>query len=173
MNESSFSLAWPDEPSRVRAIAVRTLRAAFTVFVLDGLYVIVVFSLILHRTTAERIFQGIAYALVGPGALSGGHESAALGILLHFAVSLGWSAVWMAVYESSASVRRVVDPAPRAAVVGAAYGMVVWLAMHFIVLPFTYAKPGPIFTLGSLLVLLAHLLVVGPPIVLLERRGER
>ena len=39
MNESSFSLAWPDAPSRVRDIAVRTLRAAFTVFVLDGLYV--------------------------------------------------------------------------------------------------------------------------------------
>ena len=146
------------------------LRAALAVFVLDGLYVVVVFVLILRRTTVERLFQGIAFAVLGPAALTGGWGTASLGVLLHFSVALGWSAVWMIAYEQSDLLLRATITAPGAAIVGAAYGMFVWLAMHFVVLPLTYAKPGPLLGFGSILVAVAHLLVVGPPIVLLERR---
>ena len=158
-------LAAPD-----RGVMGRVLRAAAAVFVLDGLYVLVVFVLILRRTTVERLFQGIAFAVLGPAALTGGWATASLGVILHFSVALGWSAVWMIVYERSDLLLRATITAPRAAVVGAAYGMFVWLAMHFVVLPLTYAKPGPLLAFGSILVAVAHLLVVGPPIVLLERR---
>lgn len=148
----------------------RVLRAAAAVFVLDGLYVVVVFVLILRRTTVERVFQGIAYAVLGPAAFTGGWGTAALGLMLHFSVALGWSAVWMVAYERSDLLVRATITLPRAIIVGAAYGMFVWLAMHFIVLPMTYAKPGPLLNFGSILVGVAHLLVVGPPIVLLTRR---
>jgi hypothetical protein len=148
----------------------RVLRAALAVFVLDGLYVIVVFVLILRRTTVERVFQGIAYAVLGPAAFTGGWASAALGLMLHFSVALGWSAVWMIAYERSDLLVHATITLPRAIIAGAAYGIFVWLAMHFIVLPLTYAKPGPLLNFGSILVGVAHLLVVGPPIVLMERR---
>ena len=153
-----------------RGVIGRVLRAATAVFVLDGLYVLVVFVLILRRTTVERVFQGIAYAVLGQTAFSGGWSSAFLGVLLHFSVALAWSVVWMVVYERSDFLQRATATPMRAVLVGAAYGIFVWLAMHFIVLPLTYAKPGPLLNFGSILVGVAHLLVVGPPIVLLERR---
>ena len=140
------------------------------VFVLDGLYVLVVFVLILQRTTVERVFQGIAYAVLGQAAFSGGWSSASLGVLLHFSVALAWSVVWVVAYERTDFLLRATATPMRAVLVGAAYGIFVWLAMHFIVLPLTYAKPGPLLNFGSILVGVAHLLVVGPPIVLLERR---
>ena len=146
------------------------LRAALAVFVLDGLYVVVVFVLILRRTTVERLFQGIAFAVLGPAALTGGRATASLGVLLHFCVALAWSVVWMIAYERSDLLLRATITARGAAIVGAAYGIFVWLAMHFVVLPLTYATPGPLLGFGSILVAVAHLLVVGPPIVLLERR---
>jgi hypothetical protein len=148
------------------------LRAALAVFVLDGLYVIVVFVLILRRTTVERVFQGIAYAVLGPAAFTAGWASAALGLMLHFSVALGWSAVWMIAYERSDLLLHATITVPRAILAGAAYGIFVWLAMHFIVLPLTYAKPGPLLNFGSILVGIAHLLVVGPPIVLIERASD-
>ena len=151
-------------------IVGRVLRAAVAVFFLDGLYVIVVFVLILQRTTLQRLFQGIAYALQGQSAFEGEWFSAFFGLLLHFAVALAWSVVWMIAYERSESVRRATNTTAKAVLVGAAYGLFVWLAMHFVVLPLTHAKPGALFTFGSMLVALAHLVVVGPPIVLLERR---
>jgi hypothetical protein len=148
------------------------LRAALAVFVLDGLYVIVVFVLILRRTTVERVFQGIAYAVLGPAAFTSGWAAAALGVVLHFSVALGWSAVWMIAYERSDLLLRATITLPRAIIAGAAYGIFVWLAMHFIVLPLTYAKPGPLLNFGSILVGIAHLLGVGPPIVLIERARD-
>jgi hypothetical protein len=158
-------LAPPD-----RGVMGRVLRAAAAVFVLDGLYVLVVFVLILQRTTVERVFQGIAYAVLEQAAFSGGWWSAFLGVLLHFSVALAWSVVWIVAYERSDFLQRATATPMRAVLVGAAYGIFVWLAMHFIVLPLTHAKPGPLLTFGSILVAVAHLLVVGPPIVLLERR---
>jgi hypothetical protein len=44
--------------------------------------------------------------------------------------------------------------------------------MQLIILPRTYATPGPLLTRGAMLVLLAHVLVVGPPIVLIARHHE-
>ena len=79
----------------------------------------------------------------------------------------------MIAYERSEFLRRATITPARATLVGVAYGLFIWLAMHFVVLPLTYAKPGPLFTFGSILVALAHLLVVGPPIVLLGRSHVR
>jgi len=155
-----------------RGPTARVLRAALAVFVLDGLYVVLVFVLILRRTTFERMFQGIASAVQGPSAFSGGWPAVAFGLVLHFSVALGWSLVWLFAYERSELLRRATSSVPRAALVGAAYGLFVWLAMHFLVLPLTHAKPGALFTFSSILVAIAHLLVVGPPIVLLERTDE-
>jgi len=157
-------------PTGVGVVA-RIARAAGTVWLLDGLYVVVVFAGMLHATTAQRIFQGIARAVLGPPAFSGGATTTAIGVFMHFLVALSWSCVWAAVYESSAAIRRAVASAGRALAVGVAYGVFVWLSMRYLVLPLTHSPPaGPIMARGTLLVLLAHITVIGPPIVLLERR---
>jgi len=157
-----------DIASKIR----RVLLAGITVAILDGLYVVVVFAVILDATTAERIFQGIARALLGQSASSGGWGTAAFGMFLHSMVAMGWSSVWAIIYENSRSLRqRVVNVRP-ALVVGASYGVFVWAAMRYAVLPLTKAVTGPLMSRGTALVLLAHILVVGPPIVMIYRHRE-
>ncbi len=160
-----------DRPSAAD-IAARIGKAAATVWLLDGLYVIVVFAILLHVVAAQRIFQGIAHAVLGQPAYSGGASTTALGVVLHFLVALGWSCVWALIYESNEATRRFVARRGRALAAGVVYGVFVWLAMRFMVLPLTHNPPSDSITArANLLVLLAHVLVVGPPIVLLERRA--
>jgi hypothetical protein len=169
----STSVVGTEISARTPGVIARVFRAALVVFALDGLYVVVVFVLILQRTTVKRMFQGIAFAVLGQPAFTGGWPAASLGLLLHFSVALAWSVVWMIAYQRSERLQRATIATTRAAVVGAVYGLFIWLAMHFVVLPLTYAKPGPLFTFSSMLVAMAHLLVVGPPIALLERSHVR
>jgi hypothetical protein len=172
MTTSSLSLSDAGARSATRGIAARIARAAATVWVLDGLYVVVVFVALLHATTTQRMFQGIAHAVLGASAFTGGWTTATAGVLLHFLVALGWSCVWAVCYESIAVIRQSAATRGRAIALGVAYGVFVWLAMRFLVLPLTQNPPtGSMFTRNNFLVLLAHVLVVGPPIVLLERRS--
>jgi hypothetical protein len=172
MTASSLSLGHAGARPTGAGIVARIARAAATVWLLDGLYVVVVFAGILHATTGQRIFQGIARALLGPSAFNGGATTTAIGVFMHFLVALSWSCVWAAIYESSAVIRRGVTSVGRALAVAVAYGVFVWLSMRYLVLPLTQNPPaGPIMARGTLLVLLAHVTVIGPPIVLLERRS--
>jgi hypothetical protein len=172
MTASSLPIGGAGARVAAPGIVARVARAAAAVWLLDGLYIVVVFAVMLHATTVQRMFQGIARAVIGPSAFTGGLSTAALGVLVHFLVSLSWSSVWAAVYESSGMVRRRVASLGWALVAGVAYGVFVWLAMRVVVLPLTQNPPaGPILARGTLLVLLAHVLVIGPPIVLLERRA--
>ena len=150
----------------------RALAAATTVFVLDGLYVVAVFAWMMGATTPQRIFQGIARALMGSGAFRRGASTAALGVAMHFGVALVWSIVWALLYARSARLQRTVANPVAAVLVGVAYGVAVHLAMQLVVLPLTHAPSAPLLSRGGLLVLLAHVLVVGPPIVMIVRGGE-
>lgn len=156
--------------ARARALASRALAAAALVFWLDGIYVMAVFAGVLGATTPERIFQGIAGALLGPAAFDGGWQTALLGVAMHFLVSLGWTALWLAAYERSERLRAFVAGAGRAVLAGVLYGALVHLLMQRVVLPMTDAPALPLLAPGALLVLLAHVTVIGPPIVLLTRR---
>lgn len=164
----------PVERSRPQSFDLRrVLRAAAVVGVVDGLYVVAVFDWIMGATTAQRIFQGIALALFGRElALGGGWWTALLGLAMHFSVAFGWSLVWATLYSASASVRSFVEAAPRAIAAGALYGVFVHLMMQLAILPLTHARVSPLLSRGALLVLLAHVTVIGPPIVLLQRRRD-
>ena len=175
-----MSIALPDSrrahPLALRGslapVARRVLAAAALVGVLDALYVVVVFSLAMRVATPTRISQGVARALLGRSAFAGGGATAALGLAMHFGVALGWTVVWAAAYRASARLRVGVRDPRAAAAIGAAYGLLVWLAMNLMILPLTLAPPPPFGTPTSYLVLASHLLVIGPPIVLLVRDAD-
>jgi len=153
------------------SLASKVLVATAVVALLDGLFAVVVFASILRATTATRIFQGIAAAVLGRAdALAGGPRTALLGLALHILVALAWTTVWAFAYWRSATLRLLVRSTAGAVTAGALYGVFVHLTMQLAVLPLTAAGRGPLFSAGSLLVLLAHVTVVGPPIVLLVRR---
>lgn len=148
----------------------RATAAAATVFVLDGLYVVAVFAWLMQAATAQRVFQGIARALIGSEAFEGGATTMAIGVAMHFGIALLWSAVWALLYARSARIRRYVARLGAALLLGIVYGIAVHLAMQLVVLPLTQAPVAPLLSRGGLLVLLAHVVVVGPPIVMIVRR---
>jgi hypothetical protein len=150
-------------------LVARVIVAAVAVGVLDGLYVVGVFVGLMHVTTATRIFQGIARALLGESAFAGGTTTAAVGLAMHFGVALAWSTVWGVIYQWSARIRHSVAANARALMIGAAFGLAIHLIMNRLVLPLTLAPPAPPASRSALLVLLAHVTVVGPVMVLLVR----
>ncbi|HEY2855999.1 MAG TPA: hypothetical protein VGJ18_24380 [Gemmatimonadaceae bacterium] len=153
------------------SLASKVLVATAVVALLDGLFAVGVFAWILRATTAARIFQGIAAAVLGRAdALAGGPRTALLGLAIHILVALTWTAVWALAYSRSATIRLLVRSTAAAVTAGALYGVFVHLTMQLAVLPLTAAGRGALVGRSSLLVLLAHLIVVGPPIVLIVRR---
>ena len=171
MNTALPSPAVLDTRPVLRDSARRIVAVGAVVAVVDGLYVVALFSWLLGVTTPRRIFQGIALALVGrSAAFVGGWRTTLLGAGLHLLVAIGWTAVWALAYASSEPLRRAVRTTTGALVVGVAYGVFVHLGMQLLVLPLTNVAARPLLQWDSLLLLLAHMLVIGPPVVLLIGR---
>jgi uncharacterized membrane protein YagU involved in acid resistance len=151
--------------------ARRVVAAATTVGVLDGVFAIVYFDFILHIGGVARIFQGIARALLGDAALTGGLATAALGLVLHFSVALAWTIAYYVLLRASPALARATRSTTNALVAGVILGAIVWIAMDTVILPFTRQVPRPSITSTFFLVeLIGHMLIVGPPIALIVRR---
>jgi len=107
------------------------------------------------------ILRSIASALLGPAAAGGGTGAAALGLLLHFAVSFAFAAAYVVV-SSRAPVLRA-----RPIAGGVAYGLVAYVIMTFVVVPLSRATfdgawpPPPVNLAASLFI---HLFLFGLPI---------
>jgi len=156
-----------------RTHLARTLAAGATVGVLDGITAWLFYAVVLRLTSAERLFQGIARALIGDGAFAGGRATAALGLLLHLTVAFTWAAAYALLYRRWAGLRRLTRSTGGALLAGAALGAVVWFAMTLVVLPMTHARPTPLRSGIFVAMLAIHMVVVGTPITLLVRDPRR
>lgn len=132
---------------------------------LDGLDAIIFFGL--RGVSTIRIFQAIAAGLLGREAFQGGLPTAALGVVLHYAIATTIVAV------AYLMARRFPALAMRPILVGACYGVGVWLAMNFVVVPLSAAngaaRTAPVLING----LLIHMLGVGIPAWLVVRKANR
>jgi hypothetical protein len=156
--------------SRYNPIDARRLGlAGAVVALLDGSFVVVVYVLLQHRTTASRIFQGVASALLGASAFDGGMQTAAVGVALHTCVAFAWTIVWTVLYSRTPALRRFVSTNAGVIVAGVVYGIVVWLLMNDVVVPFTHAKVAPASSASFWIQLLWHPFGVGLPIVAISR----
>lgn len=118
-----------------------------------------------HGASPVRVLQSVSAGLLGSNAYSGGMATAVTGLLLHFGLSLGWAALFVLVS------RRVPALAGRPVLVGALFGVVVFLTMRLVVLPLS-AFPHPVTfrPLATVLDLLSHMFLFGVPIALAARR---
>lgn len=108
-----------------------------------------------HGVPPVRIFQSIAAGWVGrDAAIAGGDGTALLGIVSHFAIVLVMAAIY--VFAS----RRLPILTRRWARFGLLYGVALWLAMSFIVVPLSAAPPPSSFPFwGTLGAILSHMVV--------------
>ena len=151
----------PNPPGRSvgRTILVAVLIAG-TLDILDAL---IFYGL--RGVQPIRILQSIASGLLGRSAFAGGWQSAALGLLIHFAITLFWTVLFVL------AATRLAELSRRAVAAGLLYGALIYVVMNFAVLPMTRVTP-PRHPSASVLVngVAALMVCMGLPIALLNRR---
>ena len=133
--------------------------------ILDGFAAIII--TLSFGGTVPRMFQGIAFGVLGKSAYQGGTSTVILGIALHFAIAFGASIVY---YIASRYLPALID---QALLMGVIYGVVVHLVMQYVVLPMSQIGRRPFNAKSFFAVLAAHVIVVGPSIALTIRRFEK
>lgn len=155
----------------IRALArPQTLATAVVAGLIAGSLMLTCLALmnlvILHTPgfTLAGLFVFTASALVGPVAYTS-DVYVGVGVVLHFAVSIGWSIGYAALAESQ---RQLVT---RPLLSGAAFGLVIYFAMQLVLVGAgLYRIPTP-SELG--VALLAHLVFFGLPVALIVGRAGR
>jgi uncharacterized membrane protein YagU involved in acid resistance len=114
----------------------------------------------------SRVFQSVASGLLGRASFSGGARTAALGLFLHYFIATTMCVVYYLVSRRwTAIVRR---PLPY----GAAYGLVLYGVMNYIVVPLSRTSKGggkdPLWIGLSIVV---HMLLIGVPIAFFARKA--
>ena len=159
----------------VRDLVPALVRAWLVTGVVDGLFSSAL-SVFAYGSTVSRLFQGVASVLIGPTAFDGGVPTVLLGLLMHFGVAFGWSAVLLLLVTRSARIRAVLRSTRGVVTVAAVYGPFIWMVMSLAVIPlFTHRPPAIAFRWW--VQFLGHFPFVGIPIAasigsgLQSRRG--
>jgi len=111
-----------------------------------------------------RIFQSVARGLLGPASFRGGFATAALGLFLHYFIATSMSFVYYLV------ARRVKVLHEHAITLGAAYGLVLYGVMTYVVVPLSRAgggSGGDKLWIG--LSIVVHMFLIGVPIALFTK----
>ncbi len=115
-------------------------------------------AFILAKVSPVRVFQSVASGVLGQSSFTGGWQTAALGLLLHFFIATTAAAVF---YFAS---RKIGMLTRQWVLSGVLYGIAVYTVMYWIVVPLSQARPfNPIPRL-ILIAVLIHIFCVGLPI---------
>jgi hypothetical protein len=117
---------------------------------------------------ARRIFQSVAAGLLGTASFQGGWRTAVLGLALHFFIATSMSVTYYLVARRRPLLHE------RAVLCGAAYGLLLYVIMNYIVVPLSAAPHGgkkdPLWVGLSIVV---HMVLIGIPIALFTRRAHQ
>ena len=114
---------------------------------------------------AERVLQSVASGLLGKAAFEGGAATAALGLALHYFIATSMSFTYYLVAQRWAPLRE------RPVALGAAYGVLLFAIMNYVVLPLSRATTGKGDALSVSLSILVHAFLIGVPIAIFTRRA--
>jgi uncharacterized membrane protein YagU involved in acid resistance len=117
------------------------------------------------QVPARVVLQSVASGWLGPAAYRGGWPTAWLGLASHFAIMLVIAVIFVAAAAAFPALRRLWIP------VGVVFGVAVWLAMAFVVVPMS-ASPltPPADLMAALKPIAVHVVAVGLPIAWVARR---
>lgn len=141
----------------------RLVRAWLLTAISDGLFASVLSVAFFHSTLA-RLWQGVASTLLGKAAFDGGTRTALIGLLMHFGVAFGWSAVFLLLYSRWAAIRRVAASRYGILKIASIYGPFIWLFMSMIVIPLLLHRP-PLINTRWWVQLIGHIPFVATPMV--------
>ena len=141
----------------------RLVLAGLVTGVVDGLFSSVL-SVVFYHSTVRRLFQGVAATLLGNKAFDGGTPTAAVGVLMHFGVAFGWSAVFLFLVMRSSWINGLLASRYGVVKVASLYGPFIWMVMSLAVIPLLVHRP-PAIGVRWWIQLIGHIPFVGIPIV--------
>ncbi len=167
---SASQSAGAASPGRIRHALATIAIAGSLVAVLDGLDALIYFGIVLHLTP-QQLFKNIAFALMGHAAFTSGWIAVLVGVCLHIGVAFGVAAVYFLLST------RLTSLTSRPYLWGSIYGIAVFLAMRYAILPLTHAgmirTTVPFWTSYLIDEIFAHVFLVGIPIALVVRSRAR
>lgn len=134
---------------------------------LDILYAIG-FSYLRSGTRPARVLQSVASGALGRAAYDGGTATAALGLAFHFLIAFIITAIFFA---PAAAIRSLTG---RPLLIGAVYGLGVYVVMNFVVIPMSRIGHRPLpAAIVMITGVLVHMFLIGAPIAFGARRAFR
>jgi uncharacterized membrane protein YagU involved in acid resistance len=124
-------------------MATRLVLAGILTGIVDGLFSSIL-SAVFYGSTVTRLWQGVAATLLGSTAVNGGTRTALVGVLMHFGVAFGWSAVFLLLVTRWRALQHLVDSPYGVLKAAALYGPFVWMVMSLAVIPLLVHRPPAI-----------------------------
>jgi hypothetical protein len=141
------------EASLWKAIVVAALIAGTADLVYASIHIASYYSM-----APQQIFQSIARGVLGPVAMQGGWNTACLGIVLEFVMTLIMAAFYIF------TAKRITDLRKFWWLLGPCYGIVVMVVMYTVVLPLSAAQGSGALPSGPQMLyatILVHMFIVG------------
>ncbi|MFD2941865.1 DUF1440 domain-containing protein [Flavobacterium notoginsengisoli] len=132
---------------------------------LDITAAILIYSVILHKTTAEKILRSIASGIFKKEAYTSGIEMTFFGLCLHFLITFifAWFYFKIFPYIPFFKINTLLS--------GIAYGFFIWVVMNLLVLPIVFpVLPEKNLDFALLLSILLVIFCVGVPIAFITRK---
>ena len=133
----------------------RILLGTLVVGSLDICEVILFYGL--REVPATRILQSVARGLLGNDAFKGGTKTALLGLALHFFIAFGVVTVYYIASRRLELLRRW------PVIMGAIYGLGVFMVMNYVVLPNSKAGMANFTTVTLINQFFCHIFLIGIP----------
>lgn len=144
--------------------AITILLAGMVAGVLDGIAAVIAAGL--RGVPPGSVFQYISSGILGRSAYEGGATTIILGVLLHFVVAFGASAVFVS--QRAGSLLRSYP-----LLTGPLYGIAVYFFMSEIVSALSNVTRQPRTLSGTVIGILIHIFFVGLPIALITSRKQQ
>lgn len=117
--------------------------------------------------TPDRVFRFVASGALGQDAYTGGISMVYLGLAFHFAIAMGWTILFFFVFFKLAPLQM------NKIVLGIIYGLFIWLIMNFIVIPISSIGSRPFPLVGTIIMILIHMFVIGVPISIFAAKSYK
>ncbi len=139
------------------------LLSGLTAGVLDCISAVV----FLGKMNFTGVWKYVASGYFGKAAFAGGNEMVAYGLLFHFIIAFFWAVVYYAV------VAKIRFFSTNPLLGGLCYGVIIWLAMSFLVLPFTNIPKSAFTAIGAIKNATILMICVGLPISMITNKFKK
>lgn len=144
----------------IRAIVLSGLVAG----TLDMLTALLVYTVILKKTSAIKILHSIASGVFGKAAYEGGTEMALYGLAFHFLIAFSFAIGYFMMFPYLTFLRHY------PIINGLLYGVFVWMVMNLVVLPLVFTNRAPLTLEGVAIGMSILMCMIGLPVALITNK---